>query len=159
MEACDDGNTDNNDGCTTQCTVEAGFSCDLAFQGTSFRNEDFSTPTSTVKPSWTHHADGFGSTQATNTAQPSVGLFGIQALGLGPDAPYVFEISTSTADDDFIGFVIGYNAGDGTTPANHPNYFVFDWKGANQQFTSPNWVSYAGTRLLWVQGVPDNTKD
>jgi cysteine-rich repeat protein len=35
LEECDDGDTDNGDGCSSTCTVEAGYSCSGAINSAS----------------------------------------------------------------------------------------------------------------------------
>lgn len=61
---------------------------------------------------------------------------------------------SSNADDDFIGFVLGYKAGDlvtGTTP----DYLLVDWKKGNQTFGGV--AATRGLAISRVTGAPGAT--
>ncbi|QQX77300.1 MULTISPECIES: HYR domain-containing protein [Aequorivita] len=60
-----------------------------------------------------------------------------------------FRVET-TSDDDFIGFVIGYQSPNSTTPNNNYNFIMFDWKQAPQ--ASGGCTAPAAMRLTRFQG-------
>jgi len=60
-----------------------------------------------------------------------------------------FRVET-TNDDDFIGFVIGYQSPNSTTPNNNYNFIMFDWKQSPQ--ASGGCTAPAAMRLTRFQG-------
>jgi len=69
------------------------------------------------------------------------------------------QITVSGSDDDFIGFVLGYQPGD--TSNSNANYLLNDWKGGTQSynFGSPSasggGTAEAGLAVSRVTGTPD----
>lgn len=68
------------------------------------------------------------------------------------------KIKVAGGDDDFIGFVLGFNPGDSTSAA---DYLLLDWKRATQSFnfgspsTSPGGDALVGLAVSRVTGIPD----
>jgi len=101
--------------------------------------------------SWTVAPGGTTVTQTTN-GQPSLFISNFDAM----DKIVTATVRATTADDDFIGFVLGYNAGEvGSASA---DYLLIDWKRTDQNhnFVSagPGGVAKAGLALSRVTGVP-----
>jgi predicted acyltransferase (DUF342 family) len=61
----------------------------------------------------------------------------------------------SSSDDDYIGFVLGFQPGD-TTNAN-ADYLLVDWKQGNQNHTPWGGYGYRGLAISRVTGIADNT--
>lgn len=103
--------------------------------------------------SWTQEGDGNWILQTGNdtvlqtvNGQPTVFHSGTNSQGQSLSG----EITvTTTSDDDFIGFVLGYNAGDLTNE--DADYLLIDWKQANQSFS--NWGT--ATEGLAISRVTD----
>ena len=67
------------------------------------------------------------------------------------------QVTLPATDDDFWGFVLGYQPGDNNDDG--ANYYVIDWKQGDQNF---NWgagsvLAERGLALSEVQGIPDQT--
>ena len=75
---------------------------------------------------WVVTADGTSVTQTVNT-NPSVFYGPFTAIGVRLEG--VIRVDTS-GDDDFIGFVLGFQPGDFSNP--NADYLLFDWKQGNQ---------------------------
>ena len=120
-EACEDGNLINGDGCDDTCAVEGNWVCNAA----EF-NLDFSevlgggTP-----PSWVVSSDGRVLTQGTNSA---AGIFVSTLPAVGVTAEFTIGV-TSTTDNDWIGWAVGYQSGDVTNP--NAEWILFDWTFGN----------------------------
>ncbi len=121
-EQCDDGDTEDGDGCSSSCTVENGYLCtDANFSLAYAEQWSGSTP-----PVWTLSPDGLTVRQSTNS-NPAVYMTNLPAAGV----PLVFDLAVETTnDDDFIGWVVGFDPGDSTSP--QADFMLFDWKQANQ---------------------------
>ncbi|HAV54102.1 MAG TPA: hypothetical protein DCX41_04105, partial [Aequorivita sp.] len=65
-----------------------------------------------------------------------------------------FRVET-TNDDDFIGFVIGYQSPNSSTPDNEYNTLLFDWKQAAQ--SAGGCTAPAAMRLSRIQGTDTNS--
>ncbi len=82
-----------------------------------------------------------------------------------------FGVET-TVDDDFMGFVLGYQDPSSVATENDHNYILFDWKSATQYKSSCGGYAYAGMNLsrvnatnitsesdiyslLWCKNVPE----
>ncbi|WP_455903663.1 DUF4215 domain-containing protein [Microbacterium sp.] len=142
-EACDDGNLLDGDGCSDTCTLEAGFMCTdgFAISSATWIQEAY-----TGGGSWTVNADGSAVTGANPNSAPSVMLSDFEAIG-----SHGFTIQpTHGGDDDFIGFVLGFNLDDDTSVA--ADYLLFDWKGRTQNAYSAD--ADAGLALSRVSGIP-----
>lgn len=123
-EGCDDGNLDNNDGCSSGCLVESGNVC----VETSFEldvAESFSGG-SYPAPNWVLSSDKLSVTETVNSA-PSVYSSTLPASLV--EITFSVEVQTR-GDNDFVGFVIGYQAGEnGSSDA---DFLLLDWKQAGQ---------------------------
>lgn len=131
IEVCDDENMLAGDGCSPLCTIEAGWECapPLVIEAI-----DPQGPAGGTLASWTVAADGQSATQNTNTTNPSVGYL---AEADGFAAVYTFEIEVETTDDDdFIGFVLGYQEDEVTGGAGPVDYLLLDWKQTDQTICS-----------------------
>ncbi len=145
-EACDDGNATPGDGCSPTCTIESGWSCDRPATFTSIEAENYPG----ASASWSVAADGRSATQNTNTGHGTVGIMGADSF----DATYTFTLRVNTAaDDDFIGFVVGYNSGDVSSAS--ADFLLLDWKQLPQ--TAFGGTAPAGLALSRVQGIPTTT--
>ncbi|WP_425097855.1 VPLPA-CTERM sorting domain-containing protein [Tropicibacter sp. S64] len=84
-------------------------------------------------------------TRAKQLAQggPSVLLNNI--TGIAGDFSFVTSVTT-TSDDDFLGFVIGFRPGDLSNP--YADYLLVDWKKGSQA------GAFAGLTLSHVTGAP-----
>ncbi|MBK9367094.1 MAG: hypothetical protein IPN01_12375 [Deltaproteobacteria bacterium] len=99
---------------------------------------------SAPSPTWTLSADKTSISQTVNSA-PGVYLSTLPATA----AVITFEmVVNTTSDDDFIGFVVGYESGDNTNAS--ADWILFDWKQGTQ--TNGPGTGYAGTALSRVNG-------
>ncbi|WP_051882257.1 hypothetical protein [Parvularcula oceani] len=103
-------------------------------------------------------ADGQGTwnlaPDANSVVQTQNGIPGIFFNGedsQGQSLSGTIEVQ-QTGDDDFIGFVLGYNAGD--IGSEDVNYILIDWKQRDQSFYGE--VAPAGLAISRVTGVLDN---
>lgn len=144
-EECDDANTTLGDGCDAMCRVEPGWLCS---QPVDFDNLS-SLQYVGGNANWVFSADGWTGRQTVNSARPTFAVFGADATAV----TYVFDIQTGpTTDDDFVGFVFGFQPSDVLDPA--AEYILLDWKRANQGCSgNPN----VGMALSRVHGIPNAT--
>jgi choice-of-anchor A domain-containing protein len=142
-EQCDDGDTDDGDGCSSSCTVEAGYICtDANF---SLAYTEAWPWINAPAPAWILSADKLTVTQGTNSL-PAVYMTNLPAVG----TTLVFNLRVnSTADDDFIGWVVGFDQGDVNNP--QAEFMLFDWKQGDQQHGSD--LARAGMAMSRVRGV------
>lgn len=97
---------------------------------------------------WNVAADQNSVLQTVNTANGTVFYGPDDAQGTALSG----EITVgSTSDDDFIGFVLGYQGGDLTAPTT--DYLVIDWKRGTQPFYSACDNSIDGIRGLAISRV------
>jgi Thrombospondin C-terminal region/PEP-CTERM motif len=102
---------------------------------------------------WTPTASGSSVTQSVN-GQPTVYYSDFMAYS----TKVTGTIRSSGGDDDFIGFVIGYNPNDSTNAS--ANYLLIDWKAATQFFdfgnpsTTPGGTALRGLAVSRVTGTP-----
>ena len=116
-EECDDANTTNDDGCDAICAVEDGWECTQATFDLDFDEELDSDGSS---PNWTLSSDGLTVTQSVN-ASPAVYMSTLPATGVS----MTFELTVNTSsDDDFIGWVVGYEEGDNSNSS--ADWLLFD---------------------------------
>lgn len=87
---------------------------------------DLSTWSDTPGGTWNVAADNNSVLQGTN-GNPTVFYSGTNDKGKSLSGTITVE---TTGDDDFIGFVLGFNAGDETNAA--ADYILIDWKKADQ---------------------------
>ena len=149
-ESCDDGNSSAGDGCTNSCTIEPEWSAAnaITFSTAALSTNDY--PGSSA--SWTFAADNSWTTQTVNTNAPTIGLFGVDAMR----GTYALELEVeTTADDDFIGIVFGFN--DGDTSNLNADYLLLDWKQQTQTVGAS--TGLVGLALSHVQGIPDGFDD
>lgn len=161
-EGCDDGNNVDGDGCSSTCTVESGYSCGLAIPFDGLTTWAYSG--SANDAAW---SSGFTSrTQTYNTAAPTFAHFGIDAQNLGGDSILELYVDQCTysgngqnpnptncnngGDDDWVGFVLGFNPATANTAAG--KYILIDWKAIAQ--SHEGYTSAAGLRLSVVEGIP-----
>jgi len=127
-EECDDFNTADGDGCDASCTVEEGWECVDAGFALDF-DETLYDVSSDSTPSWSLSSDELTVTQSRN-ADPAVYMSTLPAVGVSMS----FDLTVNTSsDDDFIGWVIGYESGENT--ASNPDYLLFDWKQSDQTYS------------------------
>ena len=107
-EDCDDGNTDDGDGCDSTCVVEDGWDCVDATFELDFTEVVYNDGHSS--PSWSISSDLRTVTQSVNS-DAAVYMSTLPATGVTIEME--MRVGTSS-DDDFIGFVIGFEAGDGS---------------------------------------------
>jgi choice-of-anchor A domain-containing protein len=142
-EQCDDGDTENGDGCSSLCTVETGYLCTDANFSLAYteRWPEVVAP----DPAWSLSADRLTVRQATNS-HPAVYMSNLPAVG----ATLVFDLAVeSSDDDDFIGWVVGFEQGDKTNP--QAEFMLFDWKQGDQLLGSD--LGRAGLAMSRVTGV------
>ncbi len=102
--------------------------------------------------SWTATSGGSWNVDATNTSvlqtingSPTFFLSDIDYIDTQFDGTFGVE---TTSDDDFIGFVFGYN--------NSNDYLLFDWKQTDQYWSG---LGYAGFTLSRISGSDVNFWD
>ena len=101
-------------------------------------------------------APGGGSVTQTVNGQPTLFLSDFTAQGSSVSG--TIRVNTSS-DDDYIGFVLGFNPGDSTNPA--ADFLLVDWKQATQGFdfgapsASPGGTAPAGLAVSRATGIPD----
>lgn len=122
-EDCDDGNTAAGDGCAAACTVEVGWSCAAASLRPAFVEE--LTASDHASPDWRVSSDARTLTQPLS-ANASIAGTDIDLNGVS--LAFTMQI-TSGRDDDFVGWVIGYDRGDARDP--RAEWLLFDWKRAD----------------------------
>lgn len=132
------------------CTVAAA---QTPISLTAWTVEAFPTAVSHPAGSWVVAPDGLSVDQTVNSA-PTV-LVG-SVLAFGGVLTGTLTCNT-TADDDLVGFVLGFQAGDATNPA--ADYLVVDWKKQSQSFDfSGNCTTTtpcpAGLAVSRVTGIP-----
>ena len=104
---------------------------------------------------WTPAPDGSSVYQSEN-GQPTVFFSDFTAYGTKVSGKITVE--NGAGDDDFIGFVIGFDAGDSTSAS--ADYLLVDWKRAGQGFnfgapsSTPGGNAPAGLAVSRVTGVP-----
>jgi cysteine-rich repeat protein len=150
-EECDDLNTTAGDGCDAACAIEDGWECADASFALDFAEELITSDSTHSSPTWSLSADGTTLTQSLN-ALPAVYASTLPAVGVS----MTFELRVNTtSDDDFIGWAIGYDPGEGSSPS--ADWLLFDWKQGDQ-----NWEGYdawAGLRMYRVTGAIDDSHE
>ena len=138
-ETCDDQNTSPGDGCDALCQTEPGWECVDASFAIDVAEVIVADPSSET-PDWTISDDGTTVTQANN-AEPAVFVSTLPAVGV----TMTFDLTVNTSsDDDYIGWVIGYEAGE-STQGDGADWLLFDWKQQDQ-----DWDGYfAAAGLAW----------
>ena len=152
-ETCDDGNTTSLDGCDSVCAIEAGYECIEANFELDF-SERLATDGGST-PSWTLSSDKRTVTQSLNS-DAGVYMSTLPASGV----TISMDIAVNTgSDDDFNGFVIGYESGDST--ATNPEWLLFDWKQGtqNNSCSTGSGAGAKGTALMLVDGPISSYRD
>ncbi len=141
-EACDDANLTDGDGCSSTCTVEAGYTCQLAEFQSSFVNDYDST-----SPGNWQETHGNRRLKQSDTPGPS-----IYASNIPTDVEEIsFDmwVTTQQGGEDFIGMVIGFEDGDfDNTDA---DWLLLDWKKTTET-NGNNVTADAGLVLSRVEG-------
>lgn len=89
---------------------------------------DLSTWSAEGQGTWTLQGSNDTVKQTVN-GEPTVFFNGLNSQGTSLSGEITVE---TTSDDDFIGFVLGYNAGDLTNSS--ADYLLIDWKQSDQSF-------------------------
>ena len=117
-------------GCRTSTATIANLAPDVVEPGSvdlhSWIEEEYET--ADVSALWTVAADGLSVYQSINS-QPSVFFSPLPAIGSFLEGTIRVE-SPGTWDDDYIGFVLGFQAGDSLDPGS--DFLVVDWKQQDQ---------------------------
>ena len=147
--ADDGGAEDTSIDDTIEVTIRVSVTIDL----NDWTAEDYETNTQYCA-SGTWAVDSNGRAKETRGQAPSILHGDFDAYG---------KRLTATVrpgnDDDFFGFVVGFNSGDSTNA--DANYLLIDWKKSTQDFnfsgdsTSPGGEAEVGLRLSRVTGIPD----
>ena len=126
--------------CVTDAAGHVGCTARLAVVGNSppavvepgavdlrtWREEEYESPDPSAE--WVVAADGLSVRQAVNS-QPSVFFSPLPAFGVFLEGTIQVG-SNGDWDDDYIGFVLGYEAGDDFSP--DADFLLVDWKQADQ---------------------------
>ena len=151
-EDCDDGNSAAGDGCAAACTVETGWSCAAASLRPAFVEE--LTASDHASPDWRVSSD------ARTLSQPLSANASIAGTGLdlnGVSLTFTVQI-TGGRDDDFVGWVIGYDPGDARDPRGE--WLLFDWKRADVHTgRCRGHLGLAMSRVTGALGQGDPNKD
>ena len=103
---------------------------------------------------WTVSADGLSVFQSVN-GQPTMFYSNFEVFNTEVEG--TIEVTT-TDDDDFIGFALGFQPGDTTNPS--ANYILVDWKQNDQLYNfgtpscTPGSYAYRGLAVSRVFGIP-----
>jgi hypothetical protein len=103
---------------------------------------------------WTVAPGGGSVTQSVN-GQPTIFYSDFTAQGTAVTG----TIRPGTGDNDYVGFVLGYQPGDNSSAS--ANYLLVDWKQGNQNFdfgapsSSPGGIANSGLAVSRVTGLPD----
>lgn len=122
-DQCDDGNLNNGDGCSLTCDVEPGWTCAIPLQLNSLTTETLNRNCTLLPSDWQIDADKLGVSQLADP-YPTVALFNADAKVTGT---FIFDVTISgTTDNDFFGFVLGYNPGDFESAS--ADFILLDWQ-------------------------------
>lgn len=105
---------------------------------------------------WTVSGDGSSVFQSVN-GQPT--LFYSDFTAFGTKVTGTINVTNAGGDDDYIGFALGFGAGDSTNAS--ADYLLVDWKRGTQSFefgapsSSPGGPAFAGLAVSRVTGIPD----
>ena len=98
---------------------------------------------------WTLAVDNNSVFQSLNTNTPAVFYNNTNSQGLALSGQITVE---TASDNDFIGFVLGYNTGDASNAS--ANYLLIDWKQGNQNLGG-GVNGLAGLAISEISGVFD----
>ena len=134
-------------------TIEITIRVSVAVDLNDWTAEDYESDTQyCASGAWT--VDSQGRAKETGGQAPSVLYGNFDAYGKRLRAKV-----NPGGDDDFFGFVVGFNGGDSTNA--NADYLLIDWKKQSQSFnfggdsTSPGGNAETGLRLSRVTGIPD----
>ena len=152
-EQCDDLNADPGDGCDALCQIEEGWECVDASFAIDFAEIMFDSEWY-PNPDWDISDDGLTVYQYEN-ADPAVYVTQLPANGVS----ITFDLTVNADDDDdFIGWVIGYEANDST--AETCDWLLFDWKQQTQDWDEDDEtqedIAWEGLAFSRVQGPIDD---
>ena len=147
-EACDDGNTTDGDGCDATCAVEVGWECGAANFSLDF--SEYTNDSGHDTPVWSLSADKLTLKQSLN-ADPAVYMTNIPITG---NTITFTQAVKSTSDDDFVGFVVGFEAGDFSSST--AEWILFDWKQATQAWGSGTGKLGFSVSRVTGQATPDH---
>jgi len=102
-------------------------------------------------PSWVVDTSGTAVTQKTNT-YPSFFASDFDSITNLSDLSITLNTSYAGGDDDFVGFALGFNAGDSTN--SNADYLLVDWKKTTQTFNGS--LATAGLAISHVTGAIDS---
>ena len=144
-EECDDGDADSGDGCSASCTVEPGYDCQDATFSLDFNEAITNGPIhgTSVNPNWTLSNNDRTVSQSVNSAA-GVYMSTLPATG----GRIAMDIEVTGSDNDYFGFVIGYQAGEATEA--DADWLLFDWKGGDQ--TEQGCLGQGGMALNRING-------
>ncbi len=137
-------------------TISVGAAGAATVDLTSWTTENYPAVSGFSGASWDVAADGSSVLQTVN-GQPTIFYGGFSSFGL--ETTGKIEVTTGN-DDDFVGFVLGFDAGD--TSSATADYLLIDWKQATQSFdfsggTANSTVGSqapAGLAVSRVTGIP-----
>ena len=147
--ADDGGAEDTSIDDTIEVTIRVSVTIDL----NDWTAEDYETNTQYCA-SGTWAVDSNGRAKETRGQAPSILYGDFDAYG----KRLTGKVNPGS-DDDFVGFVVGFNGGDSTNA--DADYLLIDWKQKPQNFdfggdsTSAGGSAERGLRLSWVTGIPD----
>jgi hypothetical protein len=104
---------------------------------------------------WTVNLDGSAVFQSVN-GQPTI--FYSDFDSHNTDVTGRIQVSANAGDDDYIGFVLGFDPSDTTNAG--ADYLLVDWKQLNQPFdfgapsTTPGTTAFEGLAVSRVTGIP-----
>ncbi|BCG63909.1 MAG: hypothetical protein methR_P1656 [Methyloprofundus sp.] len=111
---------------------------------------DLSTWSQNGTGNWTLSGGNQSVLQTTNTSTPAVFFNNSNSQGISLSG----QISVNDSDDDFIGFVLGYNDGDSTNT--NADYLLIDWKQTAQSAFSA--TAPAGLAISAISGTFSTTE-
>ena len=99
-------------------------------------------------PNWVLGVDGRSVRQTAN-GEPTVFVSDVDSV-IGQESFQVQVDALESGDDDFFGFVLGFEPGDSTNAS--PDYLLVDWKRSDQVFAGN--LAQEGLAISRVTGVP-----
>ncbi len=145
-QGCNDGNVADGDGCSAAGTVELGYKCVQADASRCVGSDPLADQIDAGigDPDW-GPVGGVGAVNGVtqnNESDPTVYLTRVLFAGAGQIELGVY-VSPDAVVDDFVGIVLGYDAGDLTNTG--AEYLLLSWEGDNRG---------AGLNMSLVRGAP-----
>src|SRR5699024_7257177 len=128
-EECDAGV--NGVGCDNDCKIVSGYECSLDIDFTALTVTEYTSNDA----SW--DIGTFEAEQTKNTTNPTFAHFdananeGVYNIGMRVEQT-TYNGEDEIGDDDFIGFVLGFDPSGYKTDTN-TEYLLIDWKARNQR--------------------------